>query len=130
MNLFAVIENLFTKKEVVDSSTAFKESYMVNRYLSMLPETFLLSVESNRLSTKLPGWATGSLLFNSIDKRVPAPWIKYIKKPRQLVDKEVLLRLGEYLCCSYKHAIDSKKILEANGVNVYGMFGMKKGGKK
>ena len=125
-DLFEVINNMFTKEESVNSTTEFKESYMTNRFLSMLPDTFLVAVEANRLSRNLPQWATGAYIFNSIPKHKRAPRMNYIRRPLQYAHQEALKKIGQFFCCDINKAFQIKKILEVNEIDTHKMFGLKK----
>lgn len=125
MQLFEFVKNLFTKEEKIDSSVNFKEGFMVNRFLSMVPEGFIAASESNKYLSRLPEWAVNSFLFHSIEKRKNAPWINFIKA--ESTRGKLLDKISKHFNCSAKTALQIKAIFEKQGVDPYSIYGMKKG---
>ena len=111
-NLFDFIENLFVKREPVNSQTVFKEQYMTIKFLSLYPGTFFIAEEANRLMTGIPGWGVNCFLFANIQKGKP-PRFEYPKKQQQkTLDKKVISKLCEHFCCGEQNAIEIASILE------------------
>jgi len=128
MDLFSFIENAFTKSKTVKSfenQLNDSESYfMSNRWLSMSPFSFIGSYKASRFSSGLPRWALGCIIFHSIKKN-KFPKITYIKKDKEIKDKELLEKISQFFNCSEYHAGQIYEIYEAGQINIRGAFGLK-----
>jgi len=109
--LFEAIENFFTKRDPVTTATDFKEIYMAIKFLSLHPSSFSAAVEANRLSTKIPNWATNCFLFYSIPKG-KQPRIAYPKSEKENIwPKELIDKVCENFQCAPHHACQIIEIL-------------------
>jgi hypothetical protein len=131
IELFEFIENLFTKRQPVDSKTVFKEQYMVTKFLSLYPGTFTVAGLANRLSCKIPGWATNMFLFHTIKKQ-RAPHFQYPKgaEKEKKYPPEALQKICGKFCCSTEHAIQIIKILEKKDPQILESLGISPEGEK
>jgi len=131
IDLFQFINNLFNKKEPVDSRTDFKDTYMTIRFLSLYPKTFHLAKKANILSAKIPYWATNCFLFNTIKQQDP-PWIKYPKgaEKDKKWPKEAIIKICQKFCCSEEHAVQILNILSLKDSTVLESLGIGKEGKE
>lgn len=102
--LFEAIENFFTKREPVTVISDFKDIYMAVKFLSLHPASFFEAAEANRLSTKIPNWATSCYLFHTIPKG-RQPRINYPKKDSEkLWPKELIEAVCNHFHCKEHHA--------------------------
>ncbi len=126
MELFENIKNIFEKNELPPINGKSKNLFMINRYLSMYPNTFLESTESNYYNGKIPNSFVERLLFHTVPKKVPAPFIKYIKgKKTYKIDKVLLSKICEFFKVNEHHGIEIIEILKSKGRNPKRMFGLK-----
>ncbi len=121
MSIFDDVKNIFTGIDFKLSSP-----YMINRLLSFVPETFVLSANVNRYLGRLPDWALKSIYYNCIPKRRAAPFINYAKTPKH-TDQRLVEKIEGALCCSTFHAQQVLKILQLYGHKPHEFFGLKKG---
>ncbi len=128
-NLFAYLGNIFTKSTKPSLQDKINNSFMVNRFLSMYPDSFFSSEKINFLIKKLPSWAVNYLFYYLVPQKNKVPYINYIKKEvKEKEDKkyeELLLLISEYFNCNIKNAKDIVKIIEKYGINIYECFGLK-----
>lgn len=111
-DLFSFIENLFTKQEIVDTRTEFKEIFMVVKFLSLYPATFMTAAEVNRLSTKIPSWASACHLYSSIEEN-RKPKFNYPKSENKSKYSDVVIKtIAQKFCCSKIHAEQIACILD------------------
>jgi hypothetical protein len=126
LDLHDVISNLYTKlAPPLTNEENFKEVYMLQRFLSMRSEGFWPAQTLNTFSNKLPPWAAERILMPLIAPQRRAPFGKYIKAPEgaKTHSKAILARLGRVFHCNLKHAQQTALVLEAQGVDVYALFG-------
>lgn len=122
--LFPFIENAFTKGELITSKTDFKEIYMAIKFLSLHPGSFFAAEEANRLSTKLPNWATACYLFYSTPK-ARAPKITYPKSAKDKQwPKELLEVIMKNFYCPEHHAIQIASILNKKDPSIIASMGV------
>jgi hypothetical protein len=115
LDLFSFIENLFNKKTYIDSTNPFKESYMTIKFLSLYPGTFTLATQANRLSMKMPYWATNAFLFHSIKKQraVKISYPKGAETKEKKWPPEAIEKISRQCCCSVEYSIQMLRILES-----------------
>lgn len=128
-DLFQFIDNLFQKKELINSKVPYKETFMTIKFLSLYPGTFITAVEANRLSAKIPYWATNMFLFNNVEKQ-RAPRFSYPKKEvkGKAWPAEAVQKITRRYCCSTEHAAQILSIMERNNPNVLESLGIGKQG--
>lgn len=119
MSPFDEIKGLLTQEKFNITSP-----YMINKLLSFIPETILISVETNRY-IGLPKWAVNGLL-NSIPKRKNIPFINFIKFKKRESNK-LEQKISTALCCSNAHAIQTIELLRKMGYKPEQAFGLKEG---
>jgi hypothetical protein len=132
LDLFGFIENLFSKKQFIDSREPYKETYMAIKFLSLYPGTFIIAAVANRLSSKIPAWATNVFLFNTIKKQRP-PHFQYPKaeeKEKQKWPKEAIQKICNKFCCSEEHAIQILQILSMKDHQILESLGIGPEGEK
>lgn len=121
--MFDELKNIFEKSERPEMLSS---TYMINRFLSMYPDTFLVAENLNRLSSRLPGWAAASYLFLSVKKEKPAPFIKYVgKKKGKDIDEKLRSEIVRVFNCSDNHADEIIELLRKKKVNLKAIFGMR-----
>ncbi len=128
MDLFENIANIFEKNKLPPINGKSNLLFMINRYLSMNPISFLESTEANYYNGKIPNSYVERLLFYSVQKETPAPFIKYIKNKKDKsgkIDKKVLSEICNKYCCNENHGKEIIEILKAEGKNVKKMLGFK-----
>jgi hypothetical protein len=128
LELFDVLNNLYTKKQPpITNEENFKETYMLQRFLSMRKEGFWPVQFANTFSNKMPPWAVERLLYHIIAPRSKAPFGKYIKPPagEKVFPRSILARLGRVFSCNLHHAEQTAVVLTKEGVDVYSLFGEK-----
>ena len=117
-----------TKKIFLSKNFTLTNPYMVNRLLSFLPQTFVLSTLTNRYIGKIPRWAIYSIYKNCVPKYrgSGAPNLYYEGKKKK---KEVILtqKVANHLCCSTKHAEETIATMRKCGHKPEEFFGLKKG---
>lgn len=121
MNPFEEVKQVFTTKDF-----QLKEPWMVNRLLSYVPETFLLSASINRFMGYIPAWATIETYRHCIRKRRRAPFIKYAKAKKER-DKMLVKKVCSHLCCNKTHATETIEMLRVCGHKPEQFFGLKEG---
>lgn len=128
-DLFQFIDNLFQKKELIDSKVPYKETYMTIKFLSLYPGTFMTAAEANLLSAKIPYWATNMFLFNTVAKQ-RAPRMAYPKKENKgkVWPTEAIQKVTRRYCCSTEHATQILSIMERRNPNVLESLGIGKQG--
>lgn len=128
LDLFNVIHNLYTKQSPpLTNAENFKETYMLQRFLSMRPEGFWAAQGANTFSNKIPPWAVERLLYRLIGQIRRPPFGKYIKPPtgEKTFTRAILERLAGVLHCKLHHAEQTAALLTKQGVDVYALFGEK-----
>lgn len=126
-DLFSFIENLFTKEEAVTTKTEFKESFMVIKFLSLYPATFIVAAEANKLLAKLPNWAVACYLFGCIEKDRKPKFI-YPKAENKSQFKEIVIKeIAQKFCCSKNHAEQIANILQKEKPEMIKMIEAKRG---
>ena len=122
--LFEHIENFFTKGEPFTVETDFKEAFMSIKFLSLHPASFSAAEEANRLATKIPQWAVGCYLFNTVPKgRTPHLTIPKNEKESRW-PKELIEAVCNFFYCSPHHAIQTIEILNQIDPKLITRFGV------
>ena len=132
LDLFQFINNLFDKKVNIDSRNPFKETYMTIKFLSLYPGTFTIANLANRLSRKIPIWATNCFLFYTVPKQKP-PRIHYPKgeeKENDSLPPEATNKICQRFCCSAEHAKQILKILKKDSPDILLSLGVDQNGGK
>lgn len=121
MNPFEEVKALYTGNKI-----DLQSPYMVNRILSFLPDTFIISQEVNNYLSKLPAWAVQAIYKACIKPHHSTPYIPYQKVMRY---KDVLLteKIATHLCCSSTHARQTIELLRLQGYKPESFFGLKEG---
>jgi hypothetical protein len=104
-----------------------KNIFMLNRLLSFVKDTFLLTIEVNRYQGKIPHWAIVSIFKHSIKPRRSAPYIKYAFNKSKKRDTILVQKLSSHLCCSESHARQTIELLKKIGKNPESYFGLREG---
>lgn len=104
-----------------------KNPYIINRMMSSIPQTVLLSIRINRYIGNVPSWGIKGIYFNSIKKRkgLPSEPKHYWKKKGK--DVELTKRITRHLCCSEMHAKETITLLRKMKAKPEKFFGLKKG---
>jgi len=130
MNTFDFIENSFRKKNNTTSLTKqldSKESvFMMCRWSSMHPLSFLASYLTSQYATKIPKWASCCLFYHNIKKGNP-PQLNYIKKDNKKnteIKNKILKKVMSYYNCSSFHAEQILIIYKNKDINIYNAFGI------
>lgn len=122
--LWKYLNNLYEKNIPITTESAFKDYFIVIRFLSLYPPAFYAAVQANRLSGKnVPSWMIGVLLYNLVPKEIKAPWRKYIKADiEKLSDKrkKAIRKVGQLFNCSDYHAQQTLWLLEKQGFHLEG----------
>ncbi len=125
MALFDNVKNVFQKEDIPEVGGKSAEVYMVSRFLSMTPHSVLDAVDAGKYLGKIPNWAYDRLLFFLVEKKNSAPYIKYIKKKGDNVDKVLLGKVCTAFCCNERHGREYIEVLKAEGHNPKHLFGLK-----
>lgn len=122
MTLTEEVENVF--RHEVDK---LKNPYLVNRMLSSIPKTILLSIHVNHYIGKIPNWAIKAIYINCIKKRksLPSSPKHYWKK--KVVEPKLIQKVGTHLCCSQRHAEETVELLRRLKIKPEKYFGLKRG---
>lgn len=130
-DLFSFIDNLFRKKLTVDSKDQFREQFMTIKFLSLYPGTSAVANEANRLSAKIPAWATNMFLFHTIKKQKP-PHFQYPKgaEKEKKWPPEAIQKICSKFCCSTEHAVQILNILETKDKKILESLGIAQEGEK
>lgn len=101
--------------------------YLINRMLSSIPKTILLSIRVNHYIGKIPNWAIKAIYINCIKKRksLPSSPKHYWKK--KAVEPKLVQKIEAHLCCSKRHAIETIGLLRKLKLKPERYFGLKKG---
>lgn len=123
---FEVIKNIFEKNELPDSQEAGKFNFIITRYLSLYRNTFLEASDAAFFFGKLPDDIYEKLLYHLIDSESPAPFIKYIKNPKEKkYDKVLLDEVCEFYKVNERHGKEIIDIAKAQKINLKKEFGIK-----
>jgi len=125
MNPFEIVKTLFTTDDLTVLSGS-KDEFIVNRWISFNPSTFFTAVKCGRYIGRLPSWAIYSFLNIHIKKRHSAPFIKYIKKKKETIDKDVLNVIGQHFCSSDRTSKEIISLLEMQSIDIANEFGINK----
>lgn len=121
MNPFDELKLIFVTKDF-----KLENPWMVNRLLSYIPETFMLSSYMNRYIGYIPAWVFIETIRYCIKKRGRAPFIKYAK-PKKIREKQLIRKVCSHLCCNEQHAIETIEVLRKEGYKPEQYFGLKEG---
>jgi hypothetical protein len=131
-DLFQFINNCFEKrKEVKPESNQLEDNesyYMCNRWLSMVSLSFPAAYVSSKLSSKLPKWAIGCLLYHQVKNKKVAPQFNYVKKDKEkkiASKEEVIKKIIGHFHVSRIHAEEILNIYIVNNINIYQAFGIR-----
>jgi len=120
--MFNKIKNIFEKNELPDINKKSNDVFMINRFLSMTPESFFESQKSNEFNGKIPSWASELLLYYTVEKQ-HAPRISYIKKKASKVDKKLLKLVCDSFHCSNNQGEEVIEIFKLKKINIKNIFG-------
>lgn len=122
MTLTQEVESVF--RHEIDK---LKNPYRINRMLSGIPKTILLSIRVNQYIGKIPNWAIRSIYLHGIKKRksLPSSPKHYWKKKE--VEPKLMQKVGTHLCCSERHAKETIELLRKLKKKPEQYFGLKKG---
>jgi hypothetical protein len=126
-DIFDYINNCYTKAIIVTSDSGQPDSpFMAARWLSLNPQLLLRIAQAAVVSSKLPGWATGVLLFHIVPPGRPGRF-KYPSRGKKdtTIPAQTLKVLMEYYNCKEFHAIQIFKLLTAQGIDLEHYFGNK-----
>ncbi len=124
MDLFEKIKNIFEKNEKPIGQKN-NDIFMINRFLSMHPESLLEAEYSNYFNGKIPNEYLEYLLYYTVDKKNKAPFIKYIKKNTESkIDQKVLTKVCTIFNCNERHGKEIIETLKAEGKNLKQTFGI------
>ena len=91
--------NLTKNDLMVDTQAEKKyQPYMINRYLSLFPDTILYASEMNKYP-EIPKRQQYEFYINSIAKRK-----RFAKWPKKEKESKDLKMIAEYFCCSFDKA--------------------------
>ncbi|KYK24177.1 hypothetical protein AYK24_06615 [Thermoplasmatales archaeon SG8-52-4] len=119
--LFDELNDVFTKK--VDT---ISNPYMLNRFLSFYPKTFLFVSELNRFMARLPKWAIVAMYNYGFKKLGRAPYINYAKVTKR-TEPKLVDKVANALNCNERHARETIDLLRKMGHKPEQFFGLKKG---
>ena len=117
MNLFDILNSIsFNKRNLLNNSDFEKEYnvFMINRYLSMNPETLNYAGIMDQLSQYIPKKLQFIFLKNIIPKE--KRFFRYIKKETKIDIKKINL-IKEYFQCNEERAIEYLNILDKKEIS-------------
>lgn len=119
--LFDELNNIFEKRTPPNDT---KNTFMLQRFLSMSNKGFWAASLANMFAAKLPGWAYLRLMHSIVPTTNP-PRGAYIKALLQNKwSSDLIDHLTRHLCCNVAHAINTAELLQAQGVDPYTIFGL------
>lgn len=121
MNPFDTVKAIYTGQKC-----KLKNTYVVNRIFSFLPQTFLASKAVNDYASHLPPWAIKGIYDSCIEKKKSSPFVPYQKAVKQNESK-LVTKISEHLCCSNAHATQTIALLKLEGYKPESFFGLKEG---
>ena len=122
MTLTEEVENIF--RHEIDE---IKNPYLINRMLSSIPKTVLLSIRVNRYIGKIPNWAIKAIYINCIKKRKSLPSNPKHYWKRKGVEPKLIQKISKQLHCSERHAIETIEMLRKLKIKPEQYFGLNRG---
>lgn len=124
------VKRLFEKKR--DPAPYKHGAFPLNRVISYCGEAFFSAEAMNRY-LGFPMQVGCRLLELLVPARQKAPFIKFIpfgRAKKKEYPPELIDHVCRNLCCNIRHGIETIKLLEHCGVDVYAHFGMERKKKK
>lgn len=121
---FDYLKALFTKTELPGKPGQFE--FIATRYLSMYPNTILEAINAAQYLGKIRPEIYGRVLYLTVPKEKPSPFIKYIKKPKEpTIDKILLGKVCKSYHCNEKTGREIIEIAKAKKYKLKKEFGLK-----
>lgn len=122
---FDKINNLFEKNDPIDPTDNYNDIFIINRFLSFYKRSFFEADEASKYIGKIPNWIIMALLYSTVERENPAPRMKYTKKAKEKISKELIEEVCSGFECNENHAKEIIEILKASGKNPKQIFGVK-----
>jgi len=117
VNLFSWLEEISFKKSDPDSFSEQDwvsfDPYMIHRFISMKPEYLELVNYIQTIPSEFKKQIY-TVYLESIPKR--KTWFKYMKKPKEKYNKDLIQHISTYFKCSLKESLQYLGILEDDSI--------------
>lgn len=125
--LFDFIDNLFSKRTKVLSTTAIPSTFVMAKFFGSNLRTFAIARLCGYWAGKVPDWAIGAALYHVIPKARATPRFYWAKEKTKELDDELCGLISQTMSYSMKSARQILQVLQLQGVDVNSIFGRKAG---